>query len=94
MEKGARIVLQMAKGNFVTLGKYLVVLHTVGGDSKDWGEMEMTKQEFWRLVAANMNCDTCPVNISKTDNSNSDCYKDCAGELKKVYARLECKEND
>jgi hypothetical protein len=54
----------------------------------------MTKQEFWKLVAANMNCDTCPVNISKTDNSNSDCYKDCAGELKKVYARLECKEND
>lgn len=53
----------------------------------------MTKQEFWKLVAANMNCDTCPVNITKTDN-NSDCYKDCAGELKKVYERLERDEND
>ena len=25
---------------------------------------EMTKQEFWKLIASNMNCDTCPVNIT------------------------------
>lgn len=54
----------------------------------------MTKQEFWKLVAANMNCDTCPVNITKTDNNNSDCYKDCAGELKKVYERLGRESNE
>ena len=53
----------------------------------------MTKQEFWKLVAANMNCDICPVNIVKTDN-NSGCYKDCAGELKKVYERLGRESND
>ncbi len=53
----------------------------------------MTKKEFWKLVAANMNCDTCPVNIVKTDN-NSGCYKDCAGELKKVYEQLERESND
>lgn len=52
----------------------------------------MTKQEFWKLVVANMECNTCPVDITKNDSR--DCYKDCAGELKKVYERLERESND
>lgn len=83
----------MAKGNFVTLGKYLVVLHIIGGDLRDWGKMEMTKQEFWRLVASKIeSCEGCPVQVY--DGGNNGCYSDCAKAIKDLYEQLERESND
>jgi hypothetical protein len=84
MEKGARIVLPMAKGNFVTLGKYLVVLHTVGGDSKDWGKVKaMTKhkliqaaKEIRDICKKNRICTKCPFSYIKDYGAGNVCVFD------------------
>lgn len=54
----------------------------------------MTKQEFWNIIASNIeNCDYCPVRIHG-DNKKYKCNGDCVEAIKRLYSQLRDSEGD